>query len=1351
MKRLFSFLCVLCCASMMSFAIDWSGVAWLGNGVGEGYTEKYKAVVSPELPAPGFINNLQTRNGKPSIHVVMPSAAFGATSLQASQYETEGAGVFFHLDAFPALENEFTFVCSDVTYTFTVYFADGIQGGGGDPDPDPDPEPDPEPAGIDWSSVAWLGNGVGEGYTEKYKAVVSPELPAPGFINNLQTRNGKPSIHVVMPSAAFGATSLQASQYETEGAGVFFHLDAFPALENKFTFVCSDVTYTFTVYFADGIQGGGGGGNAEPTEIYDVNFALASNGSSATASSGNAGEAIDGNEGTRWESAQTDDETWTLNMGQKRIFNTIKIKWEGAYCKEFALTYSNDGESWSPLYTETNLTQAGWQTIELGENVTAQYIKYHGTKRATGYGQSFFEFQVLLPGVSTLTKIELSAPGIAKVGEGVALNVVAKDQNNAPMTVAIEYEITPAAAGAVVDGKYVPAKIGNASIIAKSGEVKSAAIEIFGYEGSNLALSTNIDTDNKVIAQSDFTPKGTNAFFAVDGNDGSVYQGSPTGGTAEDDASRTFDAWFVVDLGDFYDIDLITIHFEGACSQNYHVDFSADNAAWALGYDYTGNPGINGRTDMLSAAVLDNYQKVRYVRFWSTKAGTQWGMKMFELQVFGHAWVPASDTEAPVMVSATLDSKTWNSVVLAVEATDNQGVAKFHVVDATNGIDAKYAPNNGKITITGLTAATAYNFTVTAIDVAQNESANSKTVAVTTEEHHIVPATAAPVPAWPAAQVKSLYSDAYEFAPASLNSYNEGWWENPTLTEETVGEDHFLHYNLYRNGMIGVQFAETSVATMEKIHIDVYASAAGTITFRPITAGDAEAINSTKQTLTLEADKWNSFDFDLADFGEHNWTKLFQYAIEGYQAGGLVGEHISVDNVYFYRTTAMVDNEKPTNVRANVAKASFGSITLNVSGEDNSGTVLYSIKIGDTEYANGAAATGVATTITVNNLTPGTNYNFNVVAYDEANNEANPVNVAAQTKFMPAAAPAPDFGNKKVVPVFTDAMACAVTGIHSGGWGEATQHEWLQIAPNDKVFYAQNFNYAGWHSWGGGNIDASEMDFMHVDIYSTGMTKVSITPISPGHEGSYTIELTPNAWTSADIPLSAYADNNIDWSNIFQFKFMNPVGGNELMIDNVYFWSYGAKASADNWATFAAPVAVKVPAGVTVYKAVYTKDGDDETLTLTNAGSVIPDNVGVLLSTEDASATYAFTLANSDEALDAESKFEGNSLVGCAVRTDISSVAASNDIFCLRRSDLFETSGFFLYTGQYIPAGKAYLPIPKEGAAPSPSRRVRFVFDSTTSVENTADAVRATKFIEDGQLFIRRGDVVYTIQGTPVK
>ena len=86
-------------------------------------------------------------------------------------------------------------------------------------------------------------------------------------------------------------------------------------------------------------------------EVYDVNFALASQGSSATASSGTAGNAIDDNTGTRWESSQSDPQVWTLDMGVPRIFNTIEIVWEGAYAKTFDIDLSSDGETW------TNATQ----------------------------------------------------------------------------------------------------------------------------------------------------------------------------------------------------------------------------------------------------------------------------------------------------------------------------------------------------------------------------------------------------------------------------------------------------------------------------------------------------------------------------------------------------------------------------------------------------------------------------------------------------------------------------------------------------------------------------------------------------------------------------------------------------------------------------------------------------------------------------------------------------------------------------------------------------------------------------------------------------------------------------------
>ena len=89
MKKI-TFLFVFLCASMMTFAIDWDSVDWLGDGAGGGaYTEKYKAVVSPELAggAGGFINNIQLHGGVAAIHIAMPSAAFGAFSFVYSSLQ----------------------------------------------------------------------------------------------------------------------------------------------------------------------------------------------------------------------------------------------------------------------------------------------------------------------------------------------------------------------------------------------------------------------------------------------------------------------------------------------------------------------------------------------------------------------------------------------------------------------------------------------------------------------------------------------------------------------------------------------------------------------------------------------------------------------------------------------------------------------------------------------------------------------------------------------------------------------------------------------------------------------------------------------------------------------------------------------------------------------------------------------------------------------------------------------------------------------------------------------------------------------------------------------------------------
>ncbi len=95
-----------------------------------------------------------------------------------------------------------------------------------------------------------------------------------------------------------------------------------------------------------------------------------------------------------------------------------------------------------------------------------------------------------------------------------------------------------------------------------------------------------------------------------------------------------------------------------------------------------------------------------------------------------YCWKETTVDEAkPVMVSATLASKTHNSATLTLNATDNSSKVKFHIVDATHSIDATTGLTdqgaNFEYTVTGLTEETSYNFTVTAEDAAGNVSDNS--------------------------------------------------------------------------------------------------------------------------------------------------------------------------------------------------------------------------------------------------------------------------------------------------------------------------------------------------------------------------------------------------------------------------------------------------------------------------------------------------------------------------------------------------------------------------------------------------------------------------------------------------
>lgn len=790
---------------------------------------------------------------------------------------------------------------------------------------------------------------------------------------------------------------------------------------------------------------------------FGVNFALDSNGSSAAASSGNAALAIDGNVGTRWESAQNDAEWLIIDLGQSRTFNYIRIKWEGAYAKQFQLLSSTDGENFSAFYTENNLTQADWQALYFDSAITAQYIKYQGIERATQWGQSFYEFEVYY------------------------LNQPPKTYN----------QIAP-------------------------------VIIVASTVGENDV--------NRVI----------------DGNTGTEWQGRPAGISGGSDEERTFDAWFVVDLGGFYNVDKVDIMFEGACAQDYHVDFAEDTTNWALGYNFVGNPGVYGRTDEVTE--LDNNLKVRYVRFWSTKAATEWGMKIFEFRVYGEEWTDSGDTEAPVMVSASLDSKTWNSAVIAVSATDNAEVLKYHAVDTINAIDVKLTPAEGKITVSGLNANTTYNFVITAIDASLNESANSIVVAVTTDSHADAPSAAPTAPTYPANQVKAVYSATY-----SADCGFGDWGSGTVYTQEEVGKKYVTTNLGYFGLLFDGEGQHLNCANMEALHMDVWIDSDASIRVVPIWGGAEQG-----KTVNLTGAQWNSIDIPLSDYDQvTSWIDVYQIKIDN--APSLT---FWLNNIYFYTTVAPeTDSIAPTDFTAEVAETSFFSARIKVHAKDNSGVVKYDAIYDELLVASTTGASDADAYITVPKLAPNSDYSFSIIAKDESGNMAEPIVVAAKTLPVPTSAPAPDFTDKEAVAVFCDALENN-PAIAIGQWGQSTIVEPGELVPGDNVYYCSNMNYLGWEFTP--HIDATGMEYVHIDFFAPNMTSIQVTPISLGKEGIYTVQLTQNEWTSVDVPLSAYANNGIDWSDIFQFKFMEATpNGKDVFIDNVYFFKSTAEGIED--------------------------------------------------------------------------------------------------------------------------------------------------------------------------------------------
>lgn len=159
------------------------------------------------------------------------------------------------------------------------------------------------------------------------------------------------------------------------------------------------------------------------------------------------------------------------------------------------------------------------------------------------------------------------------------------------------------------------------------------------------------------------------------------------------------------------------------------------------------------------------------------------------------------------------------------------------------------------------------------------------------------------------------------------------------------------------------------------------------------------------------------------------------------------------------------------------------------------------------------------------------------------------------------------------------------------------------------------------------------------------------------------------------------------------------------------------------------------------YKAAYSEAGDVQTLTLTLiTDSIIPANNGVILI-GDPNVTYSLNTV------------EG--YLGDLASNDLNPASDWATTYANKQNYDFyvlHDNLMYLYTGATMKEHKAYLPIYKgSGDAPKRIRMVIAETEETQGIEDTEATVKALKFVENGQVLIKRGERVYNVQGQIVK
>jgi hypothetical protein len=239
-------------------------------------------------------------------------------------------------------------------------------------------------------------------------------------------------------------------------------------------------------------------------------------------------------------------------------------------------------------------------------------------------------------------------------------------------------------------------------------------------------------------------------------------------------------------------------------------------------------------------------------------------------------------------------------------------------------------------------------------------------------------------------------------------------------------------------------------------------------------------------------------------------------------------------------------------------------------------------------------------------------------------------------------APVPTNAQGDVISVYSGSFTNVATD-YNPNWGQTGGvNPTYDPGTGNLLLAYTNFNYQGTVLT---PQNASGMEYLHIDIWTSTATNVKVSPINNGTgaaEVLVNVPLVQNGWSSVDLPKSAFT--GMSWDNVFQIKFdgQGGVTPSAIYLDNVYFWKTAAAAGSNatlsdlqvNGATmtgFNSTVTnytYELVVGTTTAPQITLATPTDPAATITSItqASGVPGTASVLVTSQNGSTTQTYNI-----------------------------------------------------------------------------------------------------------------------------